>query len=56
MAKRLIVGLIVVASAGVLGACGSFVAAQKGDCNPGRTWVAPEKVDGKWKDGHCKAN
>lgn len=56
MAKRILVGFIIVAGAGLLGACGSFTAAQKGECNPGRTWVAPEKVDGKWKDGFCKNN
>jgi hypothetical protein len=56
MTKRLIIGLIVVSCAGLVGACGSFAAAKKGDCNPGRTWVDPVKADGKWTDGYCKSN
>ena len=56
MAKRLVIGLVLVSCGGLLGACGSFAAVKKGECNSGRTWVAPEKVDGKWKDGYCKNN
>lgn len=36
------------------GCAGSYEPRKNGVCNPGRTWVPPQKNDdGKWKAGYC---
>ena len=47
-------GLLTTFLLGVFSACHPAPPAE-GVCNEGRSWVAPEKVDGVWNDGYCRA-